>query len=212
MGEPFEINVDPDMANQDTMTIFINYRVFDYEGRFIGVTGVGLTVDTVRHLIEAYQKRFQRRVYFTDKEGRVVLRGRSWGREATSLHEIPGISPLVERILNTDSAGTTLEYRVGEATSLLNARYIPELGWHLLVEQDIDESFRLLRAALFGNLTLSFAVTLVVLLLAGYTVNRYHRQAFRPDEPPGPGRGLPPGGSRSATARGVPFGDPAGCR
>ena len=173
MSDPFEINVDPDLANRDAMTIFINYRVFDYEGRFIGVTGVGLTVDTVRHLIESYQKRFQRRVYFVDKEGRVVLRGRGSGQEGVSLQEIPGFGGLVERVLKTGTEGATFEYMAGDSTVLLNTRFIPELGWHLLVEQNIDESFRLLRAALFGNLTISFIVTLVVLLVAGYTVNRY---------------------------------------
>lgn len=38
MQPPFEINVDPDQANRDAMTIFINYRVFDYSGNYIGVT------------------------------------------------------------------------------------------------------------------------------------------------------------------------------
>src|SRR5690606_26692025 len=32
MHEPYEMNVDADMANRDTITIFINYRIFDYEG------------------------------------------------------------------------------------------------------------------------------------------------------------------------------------
>ena len=40
MAEPYEINVDPDLANRDKLTIFINYRVFDYAQRFIGATGV----------------------------------------------------------------------------------------------------------------------------------------------------------------------------
>ena len=31
MKDPYEINVDPDLANRDTLTIFINYRVFDYQ-------------------------------------------------------------------------------------------------------------------------------------------------------------------------------------
>ena len=41
MDHPYETNVDPDMANDDTMTIFINFRVLDYEGRFLGATGIG---------------------------------------------------------------------------------------------------------------------------------------------------------------------------
>lgn len=67
LPEPYEINVDTDQANRNTLTIFINYRVFDYHGSYIGVTGVGLTVDAVRQLLGEYQKRYQRRVYFVNR-------------------------------------------------------------------------------------------------------------------------------------------------
>ena len=70
--EPYEINVDIDMANGDRMTVFINYKVFDYQQRFIGATGVGLTVDAVVQLIDDYQQRYNRRVYFVDANGRIV--------------------------------------------------------------------------------------------------------------------------------------------
>ena len=34
MQRPYEINVDPDMADRDKLTIFINYRVLDYKGNY----------------------------------------------------------------------------------------------------------------------------------------------------------------------------------
>ncbi|MCK5696398.1 MAG: cache domain-containing protein [Desulfobacula sp.] len=43
------------MANKDSMIIFINYRVYDYENNFIGATGVGLRVRAVKDLIRKYQ-------------------------------------------------------------------------------------------------------------------------------------------------------------
>lgn len=36
MKEDYEINVDPDLANKDALTIFINYKVFDFKGNYIG--------------------------------------------------------------------------------------------------------------------------------------------------------------------------------
>jgi hypothetical protein len=85
LQDPYELNVDLDLANQDAMTIFINYRVFDFDGNFLGVTGVGLTVDAVRRLIEDYQQRFQRTLYFVDAEGKIVLFGILSGRTETDL-------------------------------------------------------------------------------------------------------------------------------
>ncbi|MDP3287019.1 MAG: PDC sensor domain-containing protein, partial [Methyloversatilis sp.] len=43
LDEPYEINVDTDTRSRDTLTVFINYRVYDYDGGLMGVTGVGLT-------------------------------------------------------------------------------------------------------------------------------------------------------------------------
>jgi hypothetical protein len=42
MREPYEINVDIDTADRTRLSIFINYRVLDSDGNYLGVTGVGL--------------------------------------------------------------------------------------------------------------------------------------------------------------------------
>ena len=172
LQQPFEINVDPDQANRDAMTIFINYRVFDYAGNFIGVTGVGLTADKVRLLIESYQARFHRRVYFVDPTGRIALRGKE-SRLDDSIREAEGIKAIADAILKSSTASDSFEYEAGGKTILLNTRFIPELGWYLLVEQEVDAALRPLRNALFGNLGVSAGVILIVLLLAGYTLNRF---------------------------------------
>ena len=66
MASDFEINVDLDAANKNAMTIFVNYKVTDYQGNYIGATGVGLTVDAVGKLINRYQQRFRSEIYFVD--------------------------------------------------------------------------------------------------------------------------------------------------
>ncbi len=54
------------------MTVFINYRVYDHEGKYIGATGVGLTVSAVKEIIETYQEGYEaydRKIYFVDQRG-----------------------------------------------------------------------------------------------------------------------------------------------
>lgn len=64
-GAIYEINVDPDLVNKDSMTVFINYRVFDYKNHFIGVTGVGLKVSAVKDLIKKYQQSYEKNILST---------------------------------------------------------------------------------------------------------------------------------------------------
>lgn len=75
MTDDYELNIDPDLSNKDAMTIFINYRVFDYDGNYIGATGVGLAVSAVKRLIEAYQDKYNRTIYFIDKKGEIKIAG-----------------------------------------------------------------------------------------------------------------------------------------
>ncbi|HEX5803745.1 MAG TPA: sensor domain-containing diguanylate cyclase [Azospira sp.] len=178
MKEAYELNVDPDAANQDTRTIFINYRVLDYDGRFIGATGVGLPLALVAEQIESYEKRFQRRIYFLDNAGRVVLaaRGLPAAGTARSIREQPGIGGIAERILQRNPAPVQLEYEQDGTTRLVNARHIPELDWHLVVEQDESGAVGPVRQVLMLNLGISALVTLLVLATALLAVNRYQRR------------------------------------
>jgi len=175
MAAPYELNVDPDLANQDTMTIFVNYRVLDYRGRFIGATGVGITVDTLSQLINRYQQRFQRRIYFVDSEGKVVLSGHANGTTAVSLQEQPGIGTIAPDILSA-TIPCALSYDLDGDTVLVNAREIPELGWYLVVEQSESDELQHIKQAFWLDIAICILVTASVLLLVWYTVNRYHRR------------------------------------
>jgi diguanylate cyclase (GGDEF)-like protein len=181
MSEPYEINVDPDLANRDTLTIFINYRVFDYQKRFIGATGVGLTVDTVNRLIDDYQQRYGRTIYLVDSHGKITLSGKinSANRDApspppSSIHDIDGLGSQAAAILKAGNG--SFEYQSQGHRHFLNVRYIPELKWHLIVIKQEDQALGTIQHTLYLNLLLCLAITLIVLLIVHLTINRYQRR------------------------------------
>jgi diguanylate cyclase (GGDEF)-like protein len=173
MKEPYEINVDPDLANKDALTIFINYRVDDFAGNYIGATGIGLTVDAVRHLIADYQQRFQRTIYFVDVNGKIVVFGSRADRDP-NLRAEPGLAPLIDRILKEKSGSYQYE-REGD-NHILNVNFLPELKWYLFVEQNEALALAGIRQTLYANLAISLVVTLVVLLLTYLTLGRYQQR------------------------------------
>lgn len=169
MQQDYEINVDLDMANRDAMTIFINYRVFDFAGNYIGATGIGLTVDAVRRLIGEYQQRFQRTIYFADATGRIVF-GVPPGH-SPDLRQRPGLGPQIDRIL-AERAGIYQFHADGDQ-HILNVNYIPELKWYLFVEQNEDVALADIRQTLYVNFAISLAVTLVVIFLTYLSLRHY---------------------------------------
>lgn len=169
MKQDYEINVDLDMANRDAMTIFINYRVYDFAGNHIGATGIGLTVDAVRRLIGEYQQRFQRTIYFADENGRVVF-GTPPGQSA-NLRERPGLGALIERILAERSG--IYQFKADGDNHILNVNYIAELKWYLFVEQNEDVALADIRRTLYANFAISLVVTLIVIWLTSLSLHRY---------------------------------------
>jgi diguanylate cyclase (GGDEF)-like protein len=174
MQEPYEINVDPDLANRDALTIFVNYRVFDFDGAFLGATGVGLTVDAVRRLIADYQQRFQRTIYFVDAEGKTVLFGNESGRAETDLRATEGLRDLIDRILREKSG--SYRFSADGRDTLLNVNYIPELKWYLFVEKGVDEALADIRTTLYINLAVCLGITVLVLFLTYIALRRYQRR------------------------------------
>lgn len=175
MKQPYEINVDPDMANRDTMTIFINYKVYDYDGNFIGATGVGLAVSTVKRLITTYRARYNRNIYFFNREGDIVLQSADpetlTSRRIQSMKDIPGLQRFSKQVL--DRKLLNFEYKQSDSTTLLNIRYIPDLHWFLVVEQIEDETSAILYKTLLVNLSICVVISIIVLGIIRITIIRY---------------------------------------
>ncbi|HTJ96901.1 MAG TPA: sensor domain-containing diguanylate cyclase [Rhodocyclaceae bacterium] len=170
MATPYEINVDPDMAAHDRLTIFVNYRVLDYSGNFIGATGVGLSVDAVRKLVKDYQERYQRTIYFVDKQGKVALFASNHSVEK-NIQDNEGLRDVAPEILSGKEGAYV--YHAGGTTHLLNVRYIPELHWYLFVEKQEDAELVAVRQTLYLNLLISVVITVLVLVLVNLAIGRY---------------------------------------
>jgi diguanylate cyclase (GGDEF)-like protein len=169
----YVLELDTDQHHDNALTIFINYRVFDYNNNFIGIAGMGLNVDVVRDSVGRYQQQFGRKIFFVDQAGKVMMSGED-AQLLTDIRTVPGLSALADKILG--GQGGALEYEKDGETHLLNVRYIPELKWYLFVERVEEQAMQDMRRTLYINLLIAvLATTLVAAVLAG-AVNRFHAE------------------------------------
>jgi hypothetical protein len=174
MAEDYEINVDPDLANKDAMTIFINYKVKDYAGNYIGATGVGLTVSAVKGLIESYQNKYRRTIYFLDDSGEIKI----------SQSDIdPGVTQLLQSELGprfsqnlAAHTDTVFSYHKDGQLVHVNMRYIDEFEWHLVVEQPEQGTVADIYEALIINLVICIIIVVIVMLLVNLSVTSYQER------------------------------------
>jgi diguanylate cyclase (GGDEF)-like protein len=59
---------------------------------------------------------------------------------------------------------------------LLTTRFIPELGWHVFVEQDETAAIAGIRHALMANLLICLMITVIVVVAISYTIRIFQRR------------------------------------
>ena len=168
----FEINVDIDTANPSRTNFFVNHKVMGFEGDYLGAIGVGLSSESVKNLIEHYESRYGRQVYFINAKGEITLRGAHY-QGADNIRQTDGLSDIATQILTSPEGSYT--YTKNSHEVLLQTRFVSELGWYLLVEQ-ADKPESLIENTLWINLVLSFATTMIVLLVANLTIGKYQQR------------------------------------
>lgn len=173
-GRTFEINIDRDTADLQRTTAFINVRLLDADGRFLGVVGLGLDIRSLMAQLQRYQQRYGGRILLVDQQGRIKLAA---DRTTGSLDDIVGLAPHRRRILSAPSTALHLE-RIGRS-SYVSSRRIPELDWVLVVQQTSSLALRQLENLLAQNLIAAVLISLVLLSLAQLTVGRQQRELER---------------------------------
>lgn len=174
INEPYELNVDHDLKLTQNLIVFVNHRMFDYDSHFIGVTGVGITVHDVQSMLDDYQHRFARNVYFVDKKGLVVLSGDVNKPIGLDVRQVEGLKKIIPLLI--PSVNTQMQYQQGHANYLVNLRYVPELEWYLVVEKNEQEATADIRKTLFINLALCVLIIALVLWLTNGIIRRYRQE------------------------------------
>ncbi|MGR9013265.1 MAG: sensor domain-containing diguanylate cyclase [Gammaproteobacteria bacterium] len=169
---PYLIKIDTDTADKQRLSIFVNYRVEDKSGRFIGVIGVGLSLRTVVELIENYQKRYGREIYFVDRTGDAMLQSTRYNPELHFQNKA-GLEKVFTQILTSPS--TSISFKANNGSILyINSRLVPEFDWYLIVEQINDPGSERIETALIINIAVSLVISVIVLLIAHLAIRGYH--------------------------------------
>lgn len=173
---PYDLDVDTDEVSGGTLTIFINHRLTDFDGNFIGVTGVGLNMGLVGELLETYQTTYRSNVYLVDPNGVIQVHPEAETIEQRDIHDVEGLGAIADEILSVGETARLFEYDSHGRHILLEVRYVPEFNWYLLVEQDEDTLLAELRSNLVRNLIIGFIVTLLVITINIITVNYFQKK------------------------------------
>lgn len=173
LGANYDLDVDTDEAANGALTIFINHRLLDYEGNFIGVTGVGLNMLQVGSLLASYRDKYEKNVYLVNGAGLIQVHRDKSLIENTRLQDIEGLENFAAQILKSKNTPFVIEFDHGDEHIILLSRYVPEFGWFLIVEQVENLALADIKANLVLNLLICLVATVFVIFIIILLVNHF---------------------------------------
>jgi diguanylate cyclase (GGDEF)-like protein len=173
---PYELTVDTNEAANYALTIFINHRVYDFHNNLVGVAGVGLDLERITNMLSAYRVKYNRDIYLVDHHGLIKAHHNKSYVETTNILFMDGIKDVAEGILAVSQNSENFEFDRDGKHILLTKRFIPELDWFLVVEQNQDAAIENIWSNFLKSSFIGLFVSVLILMVIISSVNYYNRR------------------------------------
>lgn len=178
-GAEHSLNIDNDEAARNEITVFINCRITGRDGSTRGVVGVGFRIDHLQTLLDDYEKKFGVAAYLVGEDGNVEVSTERTGYKAVTLFRTPAFAALKARILNDSDGRQMFWYPAEGGDRYLVTQYLPNLHWHLVVENDTRGLTRKLNVQFYRNVLVIVVILVCVLLTITRVIRSYNAQIIR---------------------------------
>ncbi len=125
-GHEYFVESSTDEVNLNKETIFVDGRVESENGSLLGVSGVGIEMDTLTELLAQYAKEFGVRVDYVSADGLVQMSSQSGAAH----------SSYVSGVTFPEKSYEGFMYEPYGASGYSVAHYVPEFDWYLVIRND----------------------------------------------------------------------------
>ncbi len=173
-GRPVDLDVDTDEASNGILSIFINNRLEDLQGNLLGVVGVGIRLETVARLLQEKKDQYHRNVYLVDENGVIQVHSDISLVEQVDIYMQSGISDIADELMREDNDHPMeMSYLSSQGRVYITSRYIPELEWHVFVEQNERTGLKEARKSLFISLFFTLLISAGIFLFSSYALKSF---------------------------------------
>ncbi len=174
-NEAYSLNVDNDEVANNTVTVFVNYRIQNENGENLAVVGVGMRIENLEELLYSYFDKYGVKVALFDEASLLNDSANDQYHESINLFDQKFDAKdsreiLASKHMNKNKINAFWNFD----SQYLTAQYIPTLKWYLVTEistEEIDEQFR-------QQFLLSAGITILIALAifyAVYLLSKYYK-------------------------------------
>ncbi len=178
-GLLYDLDVDTDEANKNRMTVFINCRIIDDNGKLLGVTGVGLEINHVQDLLEKFEDEFQLEGVLFNQEGVIQVYSNSVDIENGNIFDNEALSKSNDDIIANINSLEIIQSQTKLFDGYYITRYIEDLNWYLLVKKDTSIMKESFRSELLKLIIVCFIIASGVLIIVNAIIKRNGNMMLR---------------------------------
>ena len=181
--QDYALHVDNDevCGADNEITVFVNCKIKNPDGKVLGIVGVGIRIDSLKELLRGYEEKYHVTASLISESGEVEISTSHSGYEKKDWFELHHQEDIRRELLNWREDASSLELWTPSAPqsgekSFIVARYIPELSWYLIVAQNTGLLIREMQTQLYQTCAVLVAVILGVLLIITTVIRNFNRQ------------------------------------
>ncbi|MEE0814456.1 MAG: cache domain-containing protein, partial [Desulfovibrio fairfieldensis] len=181
--QDYALHVDNDevCGADNEITVFVNCKIKNPDGKVLGIVGVGIRIDSLKELLRGYEEKYHVTASLISESGEVEISTSHSGYEKKDWFELHHQEDIRRELLNWREDASSLELWTPSAPqsgekSFIVARYLPELSWYLIVAQNTGLLIREMQTQLYQTCAVLVAVILGVLLIITTVIRNFNRQ------------------------------------
>ena len=172
-GKEYDLEIDTNEANQDIITVFVNFRVLGENGSLLGIIGVGLQVSFIEDTIRSYEEDYDLSVYIINAGGAKT----SFADDTdifVSEDDLAVRTGITDHIVMNKSDASQMQWFTSDnARKCLITKYDDTLGWYVILEKDtqsISSTFqeRIRSNIIFMLISLAVCITVTTTVFVNY--------------------------------------------
>lgn len=180
-NEDYDLNIDNDEVNSanNDITVFVNCKVIDHSNQLLGIVGIGIRLEHISELLASYENRYNVSAYLIDTNGYIQISTAYNGYKAKNWFTLYKQETIKDDILSWQQDNSNLELWSTDQNNNENfivSRFIPELSWHLIVEQNTGELISTLKNQLYHSGLIIIAIIIIVLLIVTSVIKKFNKQ------------------------------------
>lgn len=179
----YSMNVDNDEVNgaDNAITVFVNCKIYGPDRDFLGVVGVGMRVSYLKEFLKSYEEKYHLNACLIDENGVIEISSEHTGYSRIDWFQTFEQESIRSQVLGWKEDSANLELWSdtavgGQGRSYVVSRYIPELSWHLVVEQNNGAIVSEIKDRLYQTGVIIIAIIITVLVVITTVLRNFNRQ------------------------------------